>query len=164
MLERCDALAAFSEEPGRLTRRFATDALRQAGEAVAGWMRAAGMTVRRDAIGNVCGRYDGRGPTRRCSSARIWTPCVTPAATTARSACSSRIACVERLYDAGRTPPFTIEVCGFADEEGVRYGTAYLGSGIVAGRFDPDYLDRAATPTASAWRMRSARSAATSRA
>ena len=61
VLERCDALATFSEEPERLTRRFATDALRLAGEAVADWMRAAGMTVRRDAIGNVIGRYAGAG-------------------------------------------------------------------------------------------------------
>ena len=26
VMQRCDALASFSEEPGRLTRRFATDA------------------------------------------------------------------------------------------------------------------------------------------
>jgi len=52
------------------------------------------------------------------------------------------IACVERLHDAGIRPPFAIEVIGFADEEGVRYGTAYLGSGVVAGRFDPADLDR----------------------
>src|ERR671921_2246218 len=48
------------------------------------------------------------------------------------------IACVERLRDA----PFAVEVYGFADEEGVRYGTAYLGSGVVAGTFDPAALDR----------------------
>ena len=141
VLERCDALAAFSEEPGRLTRRFATDALRQAGEAVAGWMRAAGMTVRRDAIGNVCGRYEGGTDATLLMGSHL---------DTVRDAgrydgmlgVLVAIACVERLHDAGRTPPFTIEVMGFADEEGVRYGTAYLGSGIVAGRFEPDYLDR----------------------
>ena len=91
VLERCDALAGFSEEPGRLTRRFATDALRQAGEAVAGWMRAAGMAVRHDAIGNSDRALRGAGrPRRRCCLARIWTPCATPASTTARSACWSR--------------------------------------------------------------------------
>src|SRR5919199_842620 len=58
VLERCDALAAFSEEPDRLTRRFATVALREAGEAVQGWMREAGMETRRDAIGNVIGRLE----------------------------------------------------------------------------------------------------------
>jgi allantoate deiminase len=48
------------------------------------------------------------------------------------------IACVER---AGSLP-FSIEIVGFADEEGVRYGTAYLGSGVVAGRFDASALER----------------------
>jgi allantoate deiminase len=52
------------------------------------------------------------------------------------------IACVERLRDAGRELPFAIEVLGFADEEGVRYGTAYLGSSVVAGTFDPACLER----------------------
>jgi allantoate deiminase len=52
------------------------------------------------------------------------------------------IATLQRLRDAGRTLPFAVEVLGFADEEGVRYGTAYLGSGVVAGRFDPASLER----------------------
>src|SRR5579872_2824423 len=61
VLERCDDLAAFSEEDGRLTRRFATTALWQAGDATRDWMEAAGMAVRRDAIGNLIGRLgDGR--------------------------------------------------------------------------------------------------------
>ena len=37
---------------------FATPALRQAQEQVAAWMRAAGMTVRRDNVGNLIGRYE----------------------------------------------------------------------------------------------------------
>src|SRR5919108_4509353 len=61
VLERCDELATFSEEPDRLTRRFATDALRDAEGAVQRWMEAAGMSVRRDAIGNVIGRLEGGG-------------------------------------------------------------------------------------------------------
>jgi allantoate deiminase len=141
VLERCDALAAFSEEPDRLTRRFATDALRSAGEAVAGWMREAGMTVRRDAIGNVIGRYAGSGDATLLMGSHL---------DTVRGAgrydgmlgVLVAIACVQRLHDAGTTLPFAIEVIGFADEEGVRYGTAYLGSGVVAGRFDPADLDR----------------------
>jgi allantoate deiminase len=51
VMQRCDALAGFSEDPGRLTRRFATPAMREANAAVAGWMRAAGMAVREDPVG-----------------------------------------------------------------------------------------------------------------
>jgi allantoate deiminase len=37
--------------------------------------------------------------------------------------------------------PSAIEVVGFADEEGVRFGTAYLGSSAMTGRFDPAWLE-----------------------
>src|SRR6266496_4845715 len=59
-MERCDILARYSEESGRLTRRFASQAMRQAMEVVAEWMRAAGMSVQYDAIGNLIGRYEGQ--------------------------------------------------------------------------------------------------------
>jgi allantoate deiminase len=138
VLERCDALAAFSEVEGRLTRRFATPALRAAGEAVADWMRAAGMTVRRDAIGNVVGRLEGDGPRTLLMGSHL---------DSVRDAgrydgplgVLVAIACAQRLR--GRLN-FALEVYAFADEEGVRYGTAYLGSGVVAGRFDPAVLQR----------------------
>ena len=135
VLARCDELAAFSEEPGRLTRRFATPALRQAGELVREWMEAAGMAARRDAIGNLIGRLgDGDGRTLLLGSHLD----------TVRDAgrydgtlgVLVAIACVERLRDRGRSLPYALEVLAFADEEGVRYGTGYLGSSVVAGRFD----------------------------
>jgi allantoate deiminase len=141
VLQRCDALAAFSEEDGRLTRRFATAPLRAAGEAVAEWMRAAGMAVRRDAIGNVVGRLDGGGPRTMLLGSHL---------DSVRDAgrydgplgILVAIACAQRLRDEGTTLPFALEIYAFADEEGARYGTAYLGSGVVAGRFDPAVLDR----------------------
>jgi allantoate deiminase len=51
------------------------------------------------------------------------------------------IACVERLHQQDRRLTFAIEVMAFADEEGLRYHTAYLGSKVVAGSFDDAYLD-----------------------
>jgi hydantoinase/carbamoylase family amidase len=52
------------------------------------------------------------------------------------------IAAVQRLHDRDRRLPFAIDVLGFADEEGLRFGCTYLGSRAVAGRFDPADLDR----------------------
>src|SRR5580704_975038 len=134
VLRRCDELAAFTEEEGRLTRRFATPALQQAGDAVRGWMDAAGMVARRDAIGNLIGRLE-HGDRR--------TLLIGSHLDTVRDAgrydgtlgVLVAIACLERLRDEGRSLPYGVEVLGFADEEGVRFGTGYLGSSVVAGRF-----------------------------
>ena len=51
VLERCARLGEVSEEPDRLVRRYATPAMREANDLVAGWMRDAGMTVREDGRG-----------------------------------------------------------------------------------------------------------------
>jgi allantoate deiminase len=141
VLQRCDALAAFSEDEGRLTRRFATPALRAAGDAVAGWMAEAGMTVRRDAIGNVVGRLEGDGPETLLMGSHLDTV-VDAGRYDGALGVLVAIACAQRLRDADRTSRHALEVYAFADEEGVRYGTAYLGSGAVAGRFDPAVLER----------------------
>ncbi len=131
VLERCDRLGAVSEEPGRLTRRFGTEAMREANALVAGWMREAGLEVREDAVGNLIGRR-GEGPVLVLGSH------------------------LDTVVDAGRYDgPLGVlvaleaaervarplEVVGFADEEGVRFGTAYLGSSAMTGRFDPAWLE-----------------------
>ena len=43
---------------------------------------------------------------------------------------------------SGRRLPFHLEVIGFAEEEGVRFATSYIGSSAVAGRFDMRWLAR----------------------
>lgn len=143
VLERCDRLAECTEQPGVITRRFATQAFTEAVALVAGWMRGAGMSLRRDAVGNVIGRFEPPGGASR-------TLLMGSHLDTVRNAgrydgplgVLLAIACVQRLHDARRALPFAVEVLAFADEEGVRYGTAYLGSGALAGTFDPADLDR----------------------
>ena len=38
--------------------------------------------------------------------------------------------------------PYTLEIVGFGDEEGVRFGATLIGSKAMAGRFDPAWLDK----------------------
>jgi hydantoinase/carbamoylase family amidase len=143
-LRRCDELAAFSEEDGQLTRRFATPALRRAGEAVGGWMEAAGMSVRRDAIGNVIGRLGARGDGDRGTLVIGSHIDTVPDAGRYDGALGVLvgIAVCERLRDTGAPLPFAVEVVAFADEEGARYGTSYLGSSVLAGGFEDEWLER----------------------
>src|SRR5690348_1062259 len=57
ILARCDLVANFSEEDGKITRTFLCEPMRRLHEQVSAWMRAAGMSVRRDAIGNLIGHF-----------------------------------------------------------------------------------------------------------
>ena len=52
------------------------------------------------------------------------------------------IACVQRLNEARTRLPFAIEVVGFADEEGVRYQSTYLGSRALGRDFQSEDLKR----------------------
>ena len=45
VMRRCDELGTISDESDRLTRTFASPAMRRANELVGSWMREAGMTV-----------------------------------------------------------------------------------------------------------------------
>jgi allantoate deiminase len=143
IMERIAALARSSEEPQRLTRRFATPALREAQDQVAAWMQATGMQVRRDAIGNLIGRYAGERAAAPCLLLGSHLDSVRDAGNfDGPLGVLVALAAVERLHQRGLRLPFAIDVLAFADEEGLRYGTAYLGSKAIAGSFDPAYLDR----------------------
>ena len=63
---RIDELAAISEAPTHLARIFLTAQHRAAADLLLSWMCEAGMSARLDAIGNVCGRYEGERPGLPC--------------------------------------------------------------------------------------------------
>ena len=139
LLARAAELGAVSEEPRRLVRRFATPALARAGGLVAGWMEAAGMTVRRDALGNVVGRVGGEAAPLVLGSHIDTVP--DAGRYDGPLGVLAALAVVERLRDDGTRPTVPLEVVAFADEEGTRFGTSYLGSAAYAGGFDRAWLD-----------------------
>ena len=57
VIRRCRQLAESSEAPGEITRTFLSRPMREVHSRLAGWMTAAGMTVRVDAAGNIRGLY-----------------------------------------------------------------------------------------------------------
>jgi len=138
-MERCDILAACTEEPGRITRPFASDAMRRAQVYVQEWMRRAGMTVERDNLGNLRGRYEGTGVSTLLLGSHL---------DSVRDAGKYdgplgvlvAIAAVQRVQDAGTRLPFALEVLAFADEEGLRFGSTYLGSRALVGKLGEDDL------------------------
>ena len=140
-MQRCEALARHSELPGGLTRVFLSPENRAANELVLGWMREAGMQAKLDAIGNVAGRYEGARPGLPCLMLGSHLDTVRDAGRyDGMLGVVSGIECVHSLNERKRRLPFAIEVVGFGDEEGVRFGTTLLGSRAVAGIFDAKVL------------------------
>jgi allantoate deiminase len=157
---RIDTLAGISAEPDRLTRLFATAEQRRAVALVRGWMREAGMDAAEDAIGNVVGRYAGLRPDAPPDAPVLMLGSHLDSVRDAGRwdgplGVVSAIACVDALHRGGQRLPCAVEVVGFADEEGTRFGATMLGSRAVAGTLDPAVLglrDEAGTDMASAMR------------
>ena len=141
-MQRCETLARHSELPGGLTRVFLSPEARAAGEQVLGWMREAGMQAKLDAIGNAVGRYEGERPGMACLMLGSHLDTVRDAGRyDGMLGVVSAIECVQALHSQGVRLPFAIEVVGFGDEEGVRFGTTLLGSRAIAGALDPKVLE-----------------------
>jgi allantoate deiminase len=139
---RIQQLGAISETPEHLARIFLSGEHRIAADLILGWMSEAGMAAHLDAIGNVCGRYEGDRPGLPCLMLGSHYDTVRDAGKwDGPLGLLSAIACVADLDRRGRRLPFAIEVIGFADEEGVRFSSTLLGSRAVAGTFDQSVLD-----------------------
>ena len=141
-MTRAAELARHSEQPGGLTRQSLSPEYRAAADLVMGWMREAGMNARLDAIGNVAGRYEGERPGLPCLMLGSHLDTVRDAGKyDGMLGVLSGIECVRALHASGRRLPFAIEVLGFTDEEGVRFGMTLLGSRALAGTLDPRMLE-----------------------
>jgi allantoate deiminase len=143
VLQRIDALAQISEEPGRLTRTFGSPAMRRANELVASWMREAGMATREDAVGNLIGRYPGARSDAKTLLLGSHLDTVRDAGKfDGPLGVLAAIAAVHQLHHQRASLPFATEVIGFADEEGVRFQSTYLGSRTLAGTLSDTDLAR----------------------
>jgi allantoate deiminase len=141
IVRRIDALGAISETPDHLTRVFLTPEHRAAADLLLSWMQEAGMRAHLDAIGNVCGRYEGDRPGLPCLMLGSHYDTVRDAGKwDGPLGLITAICCVGAMHKRGQRWPFAIEVIGFADEEGVRFASTLLGSRAVAGTFDQSVL------------------------
>lgn len=140
-MARIDALAAFTDEPGKLTRLYLSPSHVAAAKQVKAWMQDAGMQARIDTVGNVVGRYEGTKPGpalllgSHIDSVRDAGKYDGPLGVLAA------IAVVDILHRNGERPTMPIEVIAFGDEEGVRFPTTLIGSHAVAGTLDPAVFD-----------------------
>jgi hydantoinase/carbamoylase family amidase len=143
VLRHADQLAQHTETPGMLTRTYLTPAHHAASALLTQWMTEAGMHVRRDAAGNVIGRYEGATPDAPALLTGSHFDTVRNAGSyDGNLGIILPIACIAAWHRQGRRFPFAIEVIGFAEEEGVRFKATLLGSRAIAGTFDYSVLER----------------------
>src|SRR6266581_4348867 len=140
-MARCQKLASFSEDAGGTRRTFLSAPMRDCHREVSSWMKALGMTVSVDAVGNLRGVYAGTSP----EAPRIMLGSHLDTVPNAGAydgvlGVVLAVALIESLN--GRRLPFGIEVAGFSEEEGVRFGVPFIGSRALVGRLDFELLSR----------------------
>lgn len=134
VLARCDTLAAISESRDGLTRVYLSPEHLRANVCVGEWMQAAGMRVWQDAVGNICGRYEGAEPGAPALLLGSHLDTVRNAGRyDGMLGVLSAIELVNWLYQQRLRLPLAIEVVGFGDEEGTRFGITLLGSRGLTG-------------------------------
>jgi allantoate deiminase len=137
----CRQLAQCSETRGATSRTFLSRPMRDVHSRLAGWMAAVGMDVRVDAAGNIRGVYPAASEAaRRLFIGSHLDTVPNAGAFDGVLGVVLGVALVEML--GGRRFPFAIEVIGFSDEEGVRFGVPFIGSRVFAGSFDASVLNR----------------------
>jgi allantoate deiminase len=141
VIRRCRELATCSDTPSCTDRSFLSPATHDVHRRLSAWMGDAGMTVAVDAAGNLRGLYPGRdaGSARLIIGSHLDTV-PDAGAFDGILGVVMGVAVVERL--AGRRLPFAVEVVGFSEEEGVRFGAPFIGSRAFVGELGDDVLQR----------------------
>jgi N-carbamoyl-L-amino-acid hydrolase len=138
----CQQLAEWSDSADNLTCAYLGDAHRKTAAQLAEWMRHAGMAVHIDAVGNVVGRTLSDAPgARTLMTGSHYDTVRNGGKYDGRLGILLPIAVAAYLNRRGEKLPFHLEIVAFAEEEGVRFKSTFLGSRAVAGRFDPALLE-----------------------
>jgi len=160
IMAMAEELAHFSEQENALTCSYLTPAHRQTAAQIREWMLAAGLETEIDAVGNVTGRWRALPPAARDDTPGIagrssdavprsrtlmtgshYDTVVNAGRYDGRLGILLPVVVAARLRREGRQLPFDLEIVAFAEEEGVRFKSTFLGSAAVAGRFDMAVLE-----------------------
>jgi allantoate deiminase len=141
VIARCRKLASFSEYAGGTRRTFLSAPMHDCHREASSWTKTLGMSVSLDAAGNLRGVYPGSSP----SAPRILIGSHLDTVPNAGAfdgilGVVLAVGLVELLD--GMKLPFGIEIVGFSEEEGVRFGVPFIGSRALVGRVDEELLGR----------------------
>jgi allantoate deiminase len=135
VMVRCQQLAAFSETAGSICRTFLSPPMHDCHRDVAAWLHSAGAEPHVDAAGNLRALYtarESRAPRVILGSHLDTIP--NAGAYDGVLGVLIAVALLEALN--GVRLPFALEVVGFSEEEGVRFGVPFLGSRALVGTLE----------------------------
>lgn len=142
--DRCSEMAELSDIPGEITRTFCSPAMTRLHDILRGWMESAGQTCRLDAAGNLRGRWDAA--TSKDAPALVVGSHLDTVPNGGRYdgmlGVTLAVALAAALNRSQASLPFALEVIGFSEEEGVRFGLPFIGSRALIGDCDQVLLDR----------------------
>src|SRR5689334_17923030 len=113
VIRRCRLLAECTEEPGHITRTFLSPPMRDVHAHVRTWMEEAGLEVHNDSAGNIRGTR-GAAPRLMIGSHLDTVPHA--------GAFDGILGVILGISVARAARPASLEVIGFSEEEGVRFG------------------------------------------
>ena len=134
------AAAARPPQRAGVTRLGLTEEEQRAHALVGGWLERRGARVRSDAAGNLLARFDGKGPSILVGSHLDsvpeggWYDGALGVVVAAEA--------MEVLSEAGVRLRSAVEVVGWTDEEGVRFGIGLFGSLAAFGRLPAGAAER----------------------
>ena len=134
---RLDELYAIGRESGGgAYRPLYGDAWATACDLVAGWMRAAGLEVRRDAVGNIWGRLEGSAGKSVVTGSHVDTV-RNGGRLDGALGITAGLAALEALKEARGKPKRPLELLVVCEEEGSRFATNFWGSRAIIGAIKP---------------------------
>ncbi len=143
IFDTLELLGKYSEKTEGITRLFLTKEHEEANNFIENLMKENGLKTRRDNIGNVIGEYF-------CEDEAKKTLLMGSHQDTVRNGGKYDgalgiilpIISFGELLKENKKPNYNLKIVSFADEEGVRFATTYLGSKVVAGTFKEELLDK----------------------
>jgi N-carbamoyl-L-amino-acid hydrolase len=142
IMQWSEVIGAWSDAEDGLTCSYMTPAHRRTASQLADWMRESGMEAHIDAVGNVVGRYlSGKPGAKTLITGSHYDTVRDGGKYDGRLGILLPLAIVRHLHQRGERLPFHLEVVGFAEEEGVRFKSTFLGSNALIGQFDMAQLD-----------------------
>jgi allantoate deiminase len=138
ILERCAMLARCTETPGTICRTFLSPAMEEAHALLRGWAEQAGLAVRVDRVGNFVASTKAAEDAPRLMIGSHLDTVPNAGAYDGVLGVLLGLAIAEARRDGG----LAIDVVGFSEEEGVRFGTPFIGSKAMVGELNAELLNR----------------------